>query len=104
MTDHNNGGPATANMTPMQVLEAYDSFMIGAGPTPEGRAVSKSVALAAVFGVEAYEKAIDSNQGAHAMARSFLLALADPLHPDLDYLRIDPASGAVERAAREVQP
>lgn len=28
------------------------------------------------------------------MARSFMTAIIDPLHPDLDYLCADPAAGA----------
>ena len=40
---------------------------------------------------DAYEAAIDADQGASAMIRSVLLALIDIAHPELDYLRADRA-------------
>ena len=92
---------STATMTPQQLLEVYDKFMSAEPITDAEKEITERTALAAIFGAEAYEKGIDANQGTHAMLRSVLLALIDPLHPDLDYLRADPASGALERAKRE---
>jgi len=91
----------TATMTPQQLLETYDKFMAAEPITDAEKQVSDAVAVAACFGVSAYEAGMNAHHGTHAMLRSFLLALIDPLHPDLDYLRADPASGAVERAKRE---
>lgn len=34
------------------------------------------------------------------MLRAFLLALIDPMHPDLDYLRADPQAGIAAREGR----
>lgn len=101
MTDqHKDGGAATKNLTPQQMLCAYDAFMGGDQISEHEKQVSGAVAIAASFGSVAYDNGYDSDQATHAMARAFLLALVDQLHPDLDYLRADPASGAIERAAR----
>lgn len=79
-----------ANTAPATLLFAYDRFMSGVPIEPEIKRVAYAVARAACFGAAAYEKALDADQGAHALARSFLLALTDPVHPDLDYLRATP--------------
>lgn len=91
----------TATMTPQQLLEVYDKFMAAEPITDAEKEISDAVAVASCFGASAYEAGMDAHQGANALLRSLLLALIDPLHPDLDYLRADPASGAVERAKRE---
>ena len=66
---------------------------------PYDKQMNDRVVLAAVYGVEAYESAPCNDIGTAAMVRSFLTALIDPLHYDLDYLRADPASGAAAREA-----
>ena len=96
-----DGGAATREMTPAQLLAAYDRFWQCGELEATDHKITKAIGLAGCFAVDAYEKAVDANQGAHAICRVFLQALIDPLHADLDYLRRDPASGAVERAARE---
>ena len=55
---------------------------------------------AAIFAAEAQRAADDYDAAPIALMRAFLIALIDPLHPDLDYLRADPASGAAAREAR----
>lgn len=92
---------STATMTPQQLLEVYDNFMAAEPITDAEKEIVDVVVVASSFGAEAYKAGMDAHQGAHAMLRSVLLALIDPLHPDLDYLRTDPASGAVERAKQE---
>ena len=97
-----DGGAAiTANLAPAQMLTAYDLFCRGDDIENIDIKITKAVILAGCFAADAYEKAVDANQGTHAVCRAFLQALIDPLHADLDYLRRDPASGAIERAARE---
>ena len=92
---------STATMTLKQLLEIYDKFMAAEPITDAEKEISDAVAVASCFGAAAYEAGMDAHQGAHAMLRSVLLALIDPLHPDLDYLRTNPALGPEERAKRE---
>lgn len=84
-------------------LASLDSFMSGAPINPESKAQSDALARAASFASEAYRQGYDHDQATHAMLRAFLTALVDPLHPDLDYLRADPAAGTI-RAALSVSP
>lgn len=84
-----------------RLLSAYDASMSGEGATPDQRTDAAAVRLCAAYGAAAFMAAPDQDHGAHAMARAFLLALIDPLHPDLDYLRADPAAGQVARDARD---
>lgn len=89
MTDH----------TPSELLDAYDAFMRG-GPLERGAEESaRAVACASSFAVAAYEDASPASHAPHALARAFLLALVNPAHPDLDYLRFDPAAGGAARDA-----
>lgn len=80
----------TADKTPRQLLEAYDRFMTGCAVSEDERGLANSVAVAAMFGAAAFSRAFDGDQGVHAMARAFLIALTDPSCPDLDQLRADP--------------
>lgn len=86
-------------VTPQQLIEAYDASMSGQGASDVQRERAMMVATAAAYAAQAYEMRICDGQGAHALARSFLLALIDPTHPELDYLRGDPAAGKVARDA-----
>lgn len=81
-----------------RLLEAYDAFMSGNDMDAEATEKFKAVCAAISFGAAAYERG-HGEQAGHAMGRSFLLALIDPSHPDLDYLRADPAAGEVARLA-----
>ena len=92
---------STATMTPQQLLEVYDKFMAAEPITDAEKRIVDAVTVAASFGAEAYEMGMGAHQGATSMIRATLLALIDPLHPDLDYLRTNPALGPEERAKRE---
>ncbi|WP_417724606.1 cell division protein ZapB [Salipiger sp.] len=92
--------PTTAAEAAKVMLACYDKDMSGTKPTEAEREVALAVALASSFAAYAYEQGMPGGQNAHALARSFLLALIDPLHPDLDYLRADPPSGQTARDAR----
>lgn len=78
------------------LLESYDAFMAGVEMDQKDTERFKAVCAGISFGAAAYE-AGHGHQAAHAMGRSFLLAIIDPTHPDLDYLRADPKSGEVAR-------
>jgi len=80
------------------LLESYDLFMAGGEMDPKDTERFRAVCAAISFGAAAYEAGI-GHQAGHAMGRSFLLALIDPSHPDLDYLRASPESGEVARLA-----
>jgi hypothetical protein len=96
MRDH-----STITMTPEQLLAAHDKFMSGSPLSDEEKRAADQISIAACFGVSAALTAPFDDAAPGAMLRAFLLALINPFHEDLDYLRADPASGAVERAKRE---
>lgn len=98
MTDTTKTGGL--DLTPREMLDAYDACMSGSAATDEQYAIAATLVTAACFSAQAFAMRDDFDMGASAMVRAFLLALIDPLHPDLDYLRSNPASGAVARAAR----
>lgn len=79
------------------MLDNHDAFMRGA---PCDKDIDRRVTFAACFGASAYEAAPLVASGIHAMLRAFLLALIDPMHPDLDYLRADAQAGAAAREGR----
>lgn len=81
------------------LLAAYDAFLSGLPITDAQKATADHVARAAVFGSAAYDAGICDGQATHAMIRSILVALIDPMHPDLDYLRADPEAARKARAA-----
>ena len=80
------------------MLDNHNAFW---GVQSYDKPLNDRVTLAAVYGVAAYEAAPCDDSGTAAMARAFLTALIDPLHPDLDYLRADPAEGAKAREGRD---
>ena len=86
----------TTDTTIKDALAAYDAFLRGDEVTETQKALADRVSLAAAFGAEAYERGIDASQGAHAMVRSTLLALVNPMHPDLDYLRANACGESAE--------
>ncbi|MFG6081573.1 hypothetical protein ACEUZ9_002197 [Paracoccus litorisediminis] len=88
-----------ANMSPAKLLEVYDRFTDGGPISPDERLQVDGIALAASFGSAAFLARMDDDQGTHAMMRAILLALVDPMHPDLDYLRSDPAAAKAARGA-----
>lgn len=83
-----------------EMLKAVDTFMSGAKLSDEQRELEREVMMAGCYAAAAYDEHSPKSGGElHAMVRTFLVALIDPLHPDLDYLRADPAAGAVARDA-----
>lgn len=88
-------------LTPAAMLDVYDRFMAGGSITDSDRKQVDHIASAAAFGAAAYEAGMDADQGTHAMMRSIMLAMVDPTHPDLDYLRADPEAAGNARAALE---
>lgn len=79
-----------------ELLKSHDDFLRAAPMDDESLERSKAVSRAISFAVEAYDRG-HGHQAMHAMGRAFLLALIDPAHPDLDYLRADPKSGEIAR-------
>ena len=91
-----------SDLTASELLTAYDKFMSGAPISRADEATARAVAIAACFGVAAYDAQPHPSAATHAMARSFLLALINPAHPDLDYLRASPAAGEAARDAAAI--
>lgn len=87
-----------AKMTPAEML-ALHNRMIGGDPVSDDeRKAAERIVLAAAFGCQAFMQHRCCDGGATlAMLRAFLTALVDPMHPDLDYLRQDPAAAAAAR-------
>lgn len=66
------------------MLEIHDGFMAGRDVDMTD---AKTLALASAFGAQAFAVCPMHDAAPSAMTRAFLLALIDPMHPDLDYLR-----------------
>lgn len=81
-------------------LAAHDAFMAGEPLTGQQRELARSFAQAACYGAAALAASQGLDHGPTAMARAFVQALIDPLHPDLDYLRADRKAGEVARQAQ----
>ena len=91
--------PETAHMTPVGLLALHDRFMSGGSITEDEKRLADSIALAAAFGAEAFVRHAGCEGGAtNALTYAFLTALIDPMSPDLDYLRMDPAAAIAARA------
>ncbi len=90
-----------AKMTPPDLLALHDRIISGDPISEEDRAVGDALLMAAAFGSMAFAKHVGCDGGATlAMLRAFLTALIDPMSPDLDYIRADPAAGPAARAAQ----
>lgn len=87
------------DLPPSELIAAYDVFMDGKSIDRAQRLISRDISLAASFAALAFLKGSDPDQATHAMARTFLLALFNPSHPDLDYLRAVFATGKTARDA-----
>ncbi|MCT4611317.1 MAG: hypothetical protein N4A70_19175 [Pelagimonas sp.] len=85
----------TPQIAAKTLLAAEESFLSG-GPATEQ---FLSMSIAACFAAQAYEKGF-GDQAISSMARTFLIALIDPMDERLDYLRADPVSGEAVRQAR----
>ncbi|MCD9147783.1 hypothetical protein [Pseudophaeobacter flagellatus] len=84
------------------MLDAVDADMSGKKLTEDQRELQKAATAAGAYAAAAYEAHVPKGGGeCHALTRSFLLALIDPTHADLDYLRADPASGAAVRKSAQ---
>ncbi len=83
------------------LLSAFDASMMGEPLTRDQETARDIVGVAMSFGAAAYDGVPDANAAAVAYGRAFLMALIDPLHPGLDYLRADPSSGATGRVKRK---
>lgn len=83
-----------------EMLEAVDAFLSGAGLTEDQRKLADAVHKAGCYAAAAYDEHLPSGGEYHAMTRAFLLALVDPLSPELDYLRAQPTAGAEAREER----
>ena len=81
------------------LLDSYDAFLSAMHMEPADTEPFDAVCAAINFGAAAYE-AGHGDQAAHAMGRSFLLALIDPSHSNLDNLRASPERGEVTRLAK----
>lgn len=79
-----------------ELLKSHDDFLSAAPMDHDSIERSAAVSRAIRFAAAAYDQG-HGHQAMHAMGRSFLLALIDPSHPDLDYLRADPKSGEIAR-------
>lgn len=84
---------ADLHVSPAAMLDLWDRSLSGAALTAPERQQVRQMVLAAAYGVAAYHCAMDTDEGAHAMMRAVLLALVDPMHPDLDYLRAAAGAG-----------
>lgn len=84
------------------MIEAHAKALLDA---LEGGATAKDQRMhilgAACFGAMAYEKAPVIDHAPVAFALAFLKAIVDPLDPELDFLRADPASAASARESRK---
>ena len=85
-----------------EMLEAVDTFMSGADLTEDQRTLSDAAHKAGCYAAAAYDAHVPKSGGeCHSMTRAFLLALVDPLSPELDYLRAQPEAGAEAREERQ---
>lgn len=84
----------THSIDALKALDAYDKFMRGSDLTDDENTLVTRITKAAIYASAAYAEGMCEGSSTHAMLRSFLCAMIDPLHPDLDYLRTVPASGA----------
>lgn len=75
------------------LLDIHDRFL--SGKTVDDQA-QRRIFMAECFGAAAYERCQFADAAPAAMARALFLALMDPTHPDLDYLRGN-ATAAIDR-------
>lgn len=84
------------------MIEAHAKALMDA---LEGGATTKDqrkrIIGAACFVAMAYERSLALEAAPVAFALAFLKAIVDPLDPELDFLRADPASGAAARENRK---
>lgn len=66
------------------LLAVHDDFMAGHAAD---EAVAKKLHRAAIYGAAAYDACPMQDAAPGAMLRALLIALIDPMNPQLDYLR-----------------
>lgn len=94
MTQHQNSA--------QEMLDAVDTFMSGKPLTVQQQELQDVVTKAGCYAAAAYDQHHPKGGGEYyAMTRAFLLALIDPLSPELDYLRAEPSAGATAREERQ---
>lgn len=92
--------PVTVQEAAKVLLDTVDDFMSGKNLTEDQRELERTATVAGVFAAAAYDAYTPKSGGEiHALTRAFLLALFDPTHADLDYLRADPKAGQTARDA-----
>lgn len=85
-----------------EMLSAVDTFISGQHLTDEQKELSDVVAKAGCYAAAAYDEHLPKGGGEyHSMTRAFLLAIIDPLSPELDYLRANPLAGIQARETRQ---
>lgn len=82
------------------MLAVWNEWLSGRGGDQEK---ADRLSLAACFAANAYEVHPFADGAPNALMQAFLQAMVDPLHPDLDYLRAVPESGAIEREKRDAE-
>ncbi len=90
--------------TARHMLETWDYWFSGAPGGDDKKAEVDRLARAACFAAEGYCDAmggIGADGAPGVLMRTFLLALIDPMSPDLDHLRVDPAAADAARAKQE---
>lgn len=83
------------------MLELHDGFLDG---RDVDMADAKTLGLASAFAAQAYAICPMRDAAPSAMTRAFLLAVIDPMHPDLDYLRAQNVARLVSDAIRAINP
>lgn len=83
------------------LLALHDGFLAG---RDVDMADAKTVGIASAFAAQAYAVCPHRDAAPSAMTRAFLMALIDPMHPDLDYLRAQNVARLVSDAIRATHP
>jgi hypothetical protein len=62
---------------------------------------AEALIVAACFAGQAADTAFPVEAAPLSLLRAFLTALVDPMHADLDHLRVDPSAAVADRAPKE---
>lgn len=84
-----------------QLLEIRRKKLSGEPLSHDEKGMANELIIASTFGAAAAHVSTTIEEATDNWAFAFLTALVDPLHPDLDYLRVDPAGAEVERQKRK---
>lgn len=86
---------AQAREAALAMLDLHDGFLAG---KDVDLAAANRLHLAASFGAQAFAVCPEPDARPSAMLRAFLLAMIDPMHPDLDYLRAKNVARVISEA------